>query len=312
MYERRLLRWPPLVDSSNEDFVEINSGLIAADFTDATIEDMSKIGQKVGQKCPDVLTGRRPVCVSTKTEFLAVPIEWACETSVRHADRLPPTGALASAHIKTRPTVFESIASSAIPPTTLILALAGRNINPGKEVRQLNGLLRGRGQGSGWPPQSYDHSDCQTVDEVLFWLRGCKRQVVHLAGHMGGAGLQIGDDLVDPIILAGVLQESDVRLVVLNGCEGGKSTSLVAVDCLTLADRLIRDAGVAEVVAHRGKIGETRCSSPLPRSSTRNFLTVTTGLSPLGLPLRPRSTGSQNLTLLARRDFATLEISRGR
>jgi hypothetical protein len=38
--------------------------------------------------------------------------------------------------------------------------------------------------------------------------------------------------------------------------EGSKSTSLLAVDSLTLADRLVRDAGVAEVVAHRGKISE--------------------------------------------------------
>lgn len=47
-----------------------------------------------------------------------------------------------------------------------------------------------------------------------------------------------------------------MRLVVLNGCEGGKSTSPVAVAYRTLAERLIRDGKVPEVVAHRRKISE--------------------------------------------------------
>jgi len=294
LYDRRLLRWPPLVASDNEDFVEINAGLIATEFTDPTVEDMSKVGQKVGQKCPDILAGRRPVCVSAETDFLSIPIEWACETQDDQpiAARRPVRWHLPD--VDTRTSVFDSIASNAIPPTTLILALAGPNINPGEQVRKLDGLLRGRYETLGWPPEFVTYGECEKGEDVLQRLRGCQQQVVHLAGHMGRDGLQVGNDVVDSGAMADALRESDVRLVVLNGCEGGKPKSLVAVDCLTLADSLIRDANVAEVVAHRGKISESDALA-FAEVFYAVFFDSSDGFEPARAAFKARKAGSPNL-----------------
>jgi hypothetical protein len=74
---------------------------------------------------------------------------------------------------------------------------------------------------------------------------------------MGDGGLQVSDQLLPANELAGALRKSDVRLMVLNGCEGGKPASPLASAYLTLADRLVRDACIPEVVAHRCKISES-------------------------------------------------------
>jgi CHAT domain-containing protein len=71
---------------------------------------------------------------------------------------------------------------------------------------------------------------------------------------LGPTGLQVGDELVEPDVFAALLNDSEVRLVVLNGCEGGRVSSPLAVEYLTLADRIVRDGRVSEVVAHRVKI----------------------------------------------------------
>jgi hypothetical protein len=159
--------------------------------------------------------------------------------------------------IEGRTCIFDNLAANAIPPTALIVALAGPDINPQEQMRRLNRLLRSRYEALGWPPEFVCAAEYRSVDDVLSRLRCCQEQVVHIAGHMGDDGLQVGGKVVTAIDLAVALRESDVRLVVLNGCEGGKPASPVASAYLTLADRLVRDARIPEVVAHRCKITES-------------------------------------------------------
>ena len=257
LYERRLLQWPPLVAAENEDHVPIDS-LVIDGAADRTLDEMKSVGQKLGQKHGDLLRSTdRPICVNARTDFLAEPVEWACESvddeplGVRRSVRwrLPEA--------RVRDCIFNMIAKNTIPPTTLILSLANPDINPREQVRQLNDLLRAKYRDLGWPPELVSTFECQSVADALSRLRGCREHVVHIAGHMGSDGLQTGGKQVTARDLTGVLRASDVRLAVLNGCEGGKSASPVASSYLTLADRLIRDAGIPEVVAHRCKISET-------------------------------------------------------
>ena len=256
LYERRLLQWPPLVASESEDHVPIEGSLIK-DERDLTIDEMKVIGQKVGQRYSDVLrSSGRPLCVTAQTDFLAVPVEWVCESQDDEplAVRRPVRWRLPD--VDSRPCIFDSIAANDIPPTALILSLAGPDINPQEQMRRLNQLLRSRYETLGWPPEFIAAVECRSVGDVLSRLRGCQEQVVHIAGHMGGTGLQVGGEPVAAIDLAAALRGSDVRLAILNGCEAGKSISPVASAYLTLADRLIRDAGIPEIVAHRCKISE--------------------------------------------------------
>jgi hypothetical protein len=257
LHERRLLRWPTLVAFESEDPVAIVGSLIKIE-RDLTIGEMKTIGQKLGQAYGDVLrSSLRPLCVSAETNFLAVPFEWACESQDDEpiAVRRPVRWRLPDVHC--RPCVFDSIAANNIPPTALILSLAAPDINPSEQLRRLNQRLRTRYEVLGWPPEFVDAIECRNMNQVLERLHRCQAQVVHFAGHMGGEGLQVSGELVRANDIAAELRVSDVRIVVLNGCEGGESTSPVASAYLTLADRLMRDAHIPEIVAHRCKITES-------------------------------------------------------
>lgn len=261
LHERRLLQWPAL-KGSEEEYVPIE-GTFVFEYAfikakhDLTIEEMRAIGQKLAKQYGDTLKSSGPLCVTARIDFLAVPIEWVCESQDDEplAVRRPVRWHLRE--IRGRACVSDSIAKKAIPPNALVLALASRNINPQEQMRRLKLVLRSRYQALGWPPEFVGEFECRSVNDVLSRLRGCQEQVVHITGHMGAAGLQVGGELLQAIDLASAFRASDVRLVVLNGCEGGKSKSPVASAYLTLADRLIRDADIPEIVAHRCKISES-------------------------------------------------------
>jgi hypothetical protein len=258
MYARRLLQWPPLVASESEYHFPIEQVYIRPEpELDLTIDAMKTIGQALGQRRRELLSSiDRPLCLTAQTDFLTVPVEWVCESQDDEplGVRRPVRWRLPD--VDGRACVFDSIAENAIPPTALILALAGPVINPQEQMRRLNQLLRSRYEALGWPPEFVDAAVCRSVGDVLSRLKSCQEQVVHIAGHMGKDGLQVGGERVAANDLTRALRESDVRLVVLNGCEGGRPASPVASAYLTLADRLIRDAGIPEVVAHRCKISE--------------------------------------------------------
>jgi hypothetical protein len=245
--------------------MEINGQALAAwalsnlhdTMTTEDMATMADIGQRMGQEYPQILSSSRPLCLTAKTNFLATPVEWACDTP-----RDPPIAVRRQVRwriesVDTRPTIFEDVVSNDIPPRTVILSLDSRNIDPGEQTHQLNELLRDRYEALGWPPELVIHEERCNRRNVLFWLSSRRVQVLHIAGHMGGDGLQLGDDRIDPITLTNELQESDVRLIVLNGCEGGRPTSPVAVSYLTLAERLVRDGRIPEVIAHRNEISES-------------------------------------------------------
>lgn len=256
LFKRRLLRWPPMVAVEQEDRIDLaEAPMVPLD--DPTEEKMAEIGQLVARTYPDICIGRRPICITGQAGPLAVPIEWARESHQAEpiAVRRPTRWYLPN--VETRPSVFESVASRDIPPTALVLGLEGPDINVQQQTRQVVELLHDRYQGLGWPPEFVTREECKSVEEAYKILQACQDQVVHIAGHMGGEGLQVGEEILDQMKLATALQNGDTRLVVLNGCEGGKTETPLAVDYLTLADRLIRDAAVTEVVAHRGKISES-------------------------------------------------------
>jgi hypothetical protein len=257
LYERHLLQWPPLVASQGEDQVVIKDFLVTD--SDAEMERIKTVGQKLGQVQEYralLLSGTRPLCVTAKSDFLAVPIEWARETQDDEplAVRRPVRWRLPEAESRTA--IFDDVAANAVPPTTLVLSLAGSDINSQEQMRRLNTLLRLRYETLGWPPELVSALECSSVSDVLVKLNCCQEQVVHIVGHMGDAGLKVGDELLPATELTTALRRSDVRLLILNGCEAAKPGSQMASAYLTLADRLIRDAGVNEVVAHRCKISE--------------------------------------------------------
>jgi hypothetical protein len=111
---------------------------------------------------------------------------------------------------------------------------------------------------------------------------------------MGGDGLQVGDDRIAPITLTNELQESDVRLIVLNGCEGGKPASPVAVSYLTLAERLVRDGRIPEVIAHRNEISESDALA-FAKAFHTEFFSSKDGFDPARAVFKARRAGSECL-----------------
>jgi hypothetical protein len=292
--ERRLLQWPALVRETEHSIYVDSTFLEPAH--DLTIEEIKTTGQKIGQSYATAISSGEagPLCVTARTNFLAMPIEWMCESQADEplAVRQPVRWRLLDANC--RPSIFDSVGAQSVPPTALILALDGRDIKPSEQKRHLHQLLRSRYDALHWPPELVASVECHSVDEVLSRLRNCEEQILHIAGHMGGAGLEVGGKLVPAIDLAAALHGSDVRLVVLNGCEAGKPTSPLATAYLTLADRLIRDAQIPEVVAHRCKITEDDALAFAEAFHTA-FLSSKQGFDPARAAVQGRKAGSNLL-----------------
>nr|WP_041756049.1 TIR domain-containing protein [Bradyrhizobium sp. ORS 278] len=293
LYERHLLQWPPFVAVANEDHRQIDSFLIDVS-PDSTLDQMILMGRLIGQQLPDLLMSARPLCVTAVNKLMLLPVEWTCETEHDEplAVRRPVRWRLHD--VVTRSCIFQGIASNSNPPATLLLSLPSPDINPSGQVRRLRDALRSSYDQLGWPPELVVTYEGAGVDDVLSRLRGCQEQVVHIAGHMGDAGLQIRDEILSASVLAAALRKSDVRLLVLNGCEGGKPASPLALAYLTLADRLVRDACIPEVVGHRCKISESDAQS-FGESFFAAFFSREDGFEPASAAVSGRKSGSKLL-----------------
>lgn len=192
--------------------------------------------------------------MNVKRDALALPIEWMRETADAEAIslrrqirwRLPVGG--------TRDCVHKLVSRREVPPTVLLLSLAAKDVEPTTETRQVAAVVGERYREMNWPPEFIRTFECNSAKGLLTWLNGSRDQVIHIAGHLGPTGLEVGGEPVSDESFVAALKNSEARLVVLNGCDGGTVRSPLAVEYLTLADRLVRDGHVPEVVAHRTKI----------------------------------------------------------
>jgi hypothetical protein len=299
IYERRLIQRPLAAALPPEDVVELDAGLVLGDtveLSEANIVNVArKDGQRIGQHFRGVpqMDPARPtaLCIETQRQFLEEPVEWARETQDDEplATRRPVRWRLRKAD--TRLAALESFIDNALPPAALFLALNNTGINPAEQVNQLRDLVRTQYEALGWPSELVASESCSSPDDVLGALGGRQRQIVHVAGHMGGAGFQVNGQLVEANRLAAALRSSDIRLIVLNGCSGAGISSPVAVDYLTLAERLIRDGAVPEVVAHRTEINEEDALA-FAREFHSAFFNAHDGFEPASATLKARKAGS--------------------
>lgn len=213
--------------------------------------DRVVLGQKIGQAVPGVLHLATPLALRADRRAAEVPIEWARENAetepvcVRRQIRwiLP--------HSETRQPLIEDVSTRALPPRYLLLALKGEHIDPKREIDGLRGELVELYLKNDWPPEFVRAEVCQNVDAVKLQLENCSFDIVHIAGHMGADALQVASEQISSEVLGRWLAESAVRLVVLNGCEGARPASDLALHGAAIADKLVQLGKVPEVVAHR-------------------------------------------------------------
>ena len=225
-----------------------------------------------------------------------LPIEWARESAESEPVALRRQIRWRLPGVKTRGCVHQLVSSRQAPPTVLALALAGADIEPTTETRQIVALLRDRYKDMGWPPEFIRAFECEDRKDLESRLNGCRDHVVHIAGHLGPDGLQVGGEMLKAETLAARLNESEARLIVLNGCDGGTVKSPLAVEYLTLADRLVHDGRVPEVVAHRAKIAVSD-SLVFARAFYQTFFGKTSSFDVAQAVFEARKAGSARLQL---------------
>jgi hypothetical protein len=256
-----------------------------------------EIGQQLGLAYPELMAQRGPVCLVTTSKPLALPIEWARETAAAEPIALRRTIRWRLRGVETgRRRVYELVSSREMPPTVLVLALTAADVEPTTETRQVDALLRNCYREMSWPPEFIRVAKSDSPEDFLTRLNGCRDHVVHIAGHLGPSGLQVGGNLVSAESLAAALSNSEVRMVVLNGCDGGTVKSPLSVEYLTLADRLVRDSHIPEVVAHREKISVSDALL-FALSFYRKFFGKTGGFDPAQAVFEARKAGSDRLRL---------------
>jgi hypothetical protein len=252
---RRLLGWSPRLIHSDEYVVAIEPKLNLAGLSIQGGDDAT-VGQRLGKTVPEVLNGRQRLILDAEPGSMEVPFEWAREYDDADpiAVRRPICWRLPFK--QTRNCLFDDLSSGALPPAVLILALDAEDISPQKELRELKGQLDKIYYDYFWPQELIRTMVCRTVIELESRLTDCKEQILHLAGHLSSDGLQVSSEILAGEDLTKALSKSDVRMIVLNGCKGGTPRSPLAFEYATLAERLIRDASVPEIVGHRGLLRE--------------------------------------------------------
>ena len=253
LLQRRLLPRAPRLVVLDEEVVTIDPGLTSMGLTVQLAEKIA-VGQSLREKVPNVLIGRHRLILDAEPRSLEVPIEWTRENAETKpvAVRRPICWRLPFE--KTRKCFFETFSSSELPPTILILALESDDITPEAEQRELKERIDKIYRKNYWPPELIRSRVCKTVQDLESRLTNCMEQVVHVAGHIGSKGLRVSSDILTSEKVARALSNSDVRLIVLNGCDGGTPQSPLAFEYATLAECLVRDGNVPEIVAHRGPL----------------------------------------------------------
>lgn len=253
--KRRLLGWSPRLIHHDQDVVTIGPEVTLAGLSIQKGNDIN-VGQRLGKIVPEVLNGRQQLILDAEPGSLEVPIEWTREYADAEpiAVRRPISWRLPFE--QTRNCLFDDISSGALPPSVLILALDAEDISPQQELRELKSQLDKIYYESFWPQELVRPMVCRNSQELESCLTDCKEQIVHIAGHLNNNGLQVSSEMLKAEDLAKALSNSDVRILVLNGCEGGTPRSPLAFEYATLAERIVRDANVPEIVGHRGLLRE--------------------------------------------------------
>lgn len=251
--DRRILGLTPRFIPAEEEVLTVCSGHTLKGLT-ARLSDELNVGQGLAKIFSVVFRSRHSLILDANPGSLEVPIEWTLENADNEpiALRRPIRWRLPG--FKTRNCLFNELSSGALPPAVLLLALDADLITPAKEVRELKSQLDKIYNEYCWPKELIRTMECNSVKELKSRLIGCKEQVVHVAGHLGSGGLQVLSELLAPEGVADALSISDVRLMVLNGCEGGSPQSPISFEYATLMERIVRDGKVPEVVAHRGPL----------------------------------------------------------
>ena len=213
--------------------------------------DVVMTGVRMGQVLPGVLVGTNPLVLGSGPRAAELPVEWARENAETDAICLRRQVRWRLPYRDHRDALVEDLSSRAMPPRWLLVALKGDGIDPEAEIRQVGQTLADLYRAQDWPPEFVKTVACEGDKDVQAQLQGCSYEVVHLSGHMGSHALQVGGDEIASDTLGQWLANSKVRLVVLNGCEGARPRSSVALYSVAMADRIVDLGKVPEVVAHR-------------------------------------------------------------
>jgi hypothetical protein len=247
----KLLNWSGIGYPKHEDVVEVGVPQLGT----SPPSDVVLLGEALGQEYPSLLKSSDPLCLNADARVLANPLEYTRQG--RDGEPLallrPVRWRLKKA--TTRTSLHQDRTDRALPPSVLLLALAAEDLGtPDREVREVSQLLRGEYRKLAWPDARIETRQVGSADELLRTLTDVRHGIVHVAGHSGYAGLQVGRELVPGEKIAQALNGSDVRLLVLNGCSAAAPRSPLATGTVSLVDLLVTRGRVAEIVAHRNEI----------------------------------------------------------
>jgi hypothetical protein len=230
-----------------EDVVTVDSNLSMA----ALGDDPKIVGQVLGKRLADVLNSDRPLVLRATAAALQAPIEWTRENKDSEPVALRRPIRWYFPGIVTRSSLFDQLSDGGLPPRVLLLTVNSLDINPEAEARVLESQLKDQYRRRRWPIEFIRVADCDSIRSLKSGLTNCREQIVQILGHLGAEGVRAGSEVLSAAELASALASSDVRLLVLSGCEGGAPISPTVFANATLIERIVQDGEVPEVVAHR-------------------------------------------------------------
>lgn len=254
--QSRLLNWSGIAQLQEEEAHSVRAPALGV----TVPKDERQLGELLGRAFPELFPAdeRRcaPLCLIADALALTTPLEFA--------HRGPGTDYLALLRAM-RWTLKNASARSSLhamrteremPPSVLLLELASDLAGPPREIAELSTCIRDEFVRLGWPVSRVRSKRIESPLALLRTLENTRHGIVHLAGHMGPGGVEVAGERVDGEALGRALNDSQVRLLVLNGCGTAEAEAGAESTSLTLAELLVRRGRVPEVVAHRGSILE--------------------------------------------------------
>jgi hypothetical protein len=250
--ERNLVGPLPETMVSFDQQVKVEDAAVPTDWS----VEPKLMGQRIGQTLPALFEESGPLALLPAKKPAEIPVEWARENADTDPISWRRQLRWRLAFADHRVPLIEELPDRVLPPRCLLLALKGAHIHPEAEVIALKQALTELYVKLDWPPNFIDLAVCENQDDVETRLRRCSHEVVHVAGHMDGDNLQVASSKIPADEVGQWFANSNVRLVLLNGCDGAVAGSTLALHSISLADRLVQRGRVPEVVAHRMRLNE--------------------------------------------------------
>jgi hypothetical protein len=168
-------------------------------------------------------------------------------------------------NLPARPSLHEAREAGALPPGAHLLGLQSPTLGElQRELRRLGEALGNAYERLGWPRARVSYTLARSKAELMASLElmaSSRKEILHLAGHAGPDGLELDGEHIDAHELAKALGDSQVRLLVINGCSAASPRSPLAKGVISLVDALVRWGRVPEVVAHRTELRDDEATA---------------------------------------------------